>query len=84
MVVVAKPPSMRRAVFTVDTYGKWLPLGNKAAVDRGDDRPSGNKAVTQTKSGTANVPAVPDSFGGPSRTRTVDPLIKSQLLYQLS
>jgi len=26
---------------------------------------------------------VPD-FGGPSRTRTVDPLIKSQLLYQLS
>jgi len=23
-------------------------------------------------------------IGGPSRTRTVDPLIKSQLLYQLS
>jgi len=27
---------------------------------------------------------VADSLGGPSRTRTVDPLIKSQLLYQLS
>jgi len=27
---------------------------------------------------------VPDSIGGPSRTRTLDPLIKSQLLYQLS
>ena len=27
---------------------------------------------------------VPDSSGGPSRTRTLDPLIKSQLLYQLS
>jgi len=27
---------------------------------------------------------VADLLGGPSRTRTVDPLIKSQLLYQLS
>jgi len=27
---------------------------------------------------------VPVNNGGPSRTRTVDPLIKSQLLYQLS
>jgi len=27
---------------------------------------------------------VPVTIGGPSRTRTVDPLIKSQLLYQLS
>ena len=27
---------------------------------------------------------IPDLFGGPSETRTPDPLIKSQLLYQLS
>ena len=27
---------------------------------------------------------LPDLIGGPSRTRTLDPLIKSQLLYQLS
>ena len=27
---------------------------------------------------------VPGFFGGPSETRTPDPLIKSQLLYQLS
>jgi len=27
---------------------------------------------------------VPVVLGGPSRTRTLDPLIKSQLLYQLS
>jgi integrase len=26
---------------TVDTYGKWLPMGNKAAVDRLDDAPAG-------------------------------------------
>ena len=26
---------------TVDTYGRWLPRGNKAAVDRLDDAPPG-------------------------------------------
>jgi integrase len=30
---------------TVDTYGKWLPMGNKAAVDRLDDYQSGSKMV---------------------------------------
>ena len=29
---------------TVDTYGKWLPMGNKAVVDRLDD-PDGSKSV---------------------------------------
>jgi len=68
---------------TVDTYGRWLPLGNKAAVD-GLDEPSGIKTVAETESGAPGAPETPDSFGGPSRTRTLDPLIKSQLLYQLS
>ena len=31
---------------TVDTYGKWLPMGNKAAVDRLDDG-SGSKVVAK-------------------------------------
>jgi integrase len=30
---------------TVDTYGKWLSMGNKAAVDRLDDWESGNRMV---------------------------------------
>src|SRR5436309_9537862 len=68
---------------TVDTYGKWLPMGNKAAVDRLDD-PSGSKVVAKTATGTSGVLEVPVNAGGPSRTRTLDPLIKSQLLYQLS
>jgi integrase len=34
---------------TVDTYGKWLPLGNKAAVNRLDDQ-SGSKMVTTYES----------------------------------
>jgi len=29
---------------TVDTYGKWLPMGNKALVDRLDE-PTGSKTV---------------------------------------
>ena len=68
---------------TVDTYGKWLPMGNKSAVNHLDE-PSGSKVVAKAKSGTSNVPEVPDLNGGPWRTRTSDPLIKSQLLYQLS
>ena len=40
----------------------------------------GGKAV----SGAPSAPEAPEKFGGPSRTRTLDPLIKSQLLYQLS
>jgi len=68
---------------TVDTYGKWLPMGNKAAVDRLDEG-SGSKTVAKRLTGTPGVLEVPVRNGGPSRTRTLDPLIKSQLLYQLS
>ena len=68
---------------TVDTYGKWLPMGNKVAVDRLDQQ-SGSKVVAENASGASDAPEAPDSSGGPSRTRTLDPLIKSQLLYQLS
>ena len=51
-------------------------MGNKAAVDRLDDG-SGSKVVARSKSGTPGDPEMPDSIGGPSRTRTLDPLIKS-------
>ena len=68
---------------TVDTYGKWLPMGNKAAVNRLDDE-SGSKVGAKTATGTPAVTEVPVVIGGPSRTRTLDPLIKSQPLYQLS
>ena len=36
---------------TVDTYGRWLPIGNKAAVDRLDDATpgaSGSKVVANS------------------------------------
>ena len=44
----------------------------------------GHQSGTKSKSGAPGVLEAPDKNGGPSRTRTLDPLIKSQLLYQLS
>ena len=72
---------------TADTYGKWLPLGNKAAVDRLDATSfveSGSKVVADTTGGPEEASEVVEDIGGPCRGRTYGPLIKSQLLYQLS
>ena len=43
---------------TVDTYDKWLPMGNKAAVNRLDEE-SGIKTVAKMKTGTPVVTEVP-------------------------
>src|SRR4029078_13093686 len=72
---------------TVDTYGKWLPKGDKAAVDSLDDtcrRGSGDRVMTLTTGGAAIAVQVADLENGPTEDRTPNPLIKSQLLYQLS
>jgi Phage integrase family len=72
---------------TADTYGKWLPLGNKAAVDRLDATnflESGSKVVADPALLPEENSEVIEKFGGPCRGRTYGPLIKSQLLYQLS
>ena len=72
---------------TADTYGKWLPLGNKAAVDRLDATLGPQSGSTVVAVGgleeTGNSEVI-GKFGGPCRGRTYGPLIKSQLLYQLS
>ena len=44
----------------------------------------GHQLGTKSNSGASSDPEAPEKIGGPSRTRTLDPLIKSQLLYQLS
>ena len=41
---------------TVDTYGRWLPMGNTAAVDRLDD-PSGGKVVAKKTGRPGGRPA---------------------------
>jgi hypothetical protein len=50
-------------------------MGNKEAVNQLDDQ-NGSKVVAKTASATPDAPEVADSIGGPSRTRTLDPLIK--------
>jgi len=48
---------------TVDTYGKWLPMGNKAAVDRMDDAQvaaSGSKTVAAAHAAVMATPEVAD------------------------
>jgi integrase len=49
---------------TVDTYGRWLPMGNQAAVDRLDES-SGSKMVAKAESGDPGVPEPPDLNGEP-------------------
>ncbi len=64
---------------TVDTYGRWLPMGNKAAVDRLDE-PTGSKMVAAGPSGEGSVSEVPETAGAGGRGRTDDLLITNQLL----
>ena len=91
------PPDIQRLpghlsfTATADRSRAWPPTGNAAAADR-PDTPRGSRVAAET---VANWPEVfglwvllvggaQDLDGGPCRTRTCDPLIKSQLLYQLS
>ncbi len=80
---------------TVDTYGKWLPKGNKAAVDRLDDaapEPSGSKVVAnqqnrhrpQAGAVSQGLGLTRNLSGGGYRDRTGDLLIANQPLSQLS
>jgi hypothetical protein len=58
----------------------WLPLGNKAAVDRLDATlvpESGSKVVADGGVGEVENSEVVGKFGGPCRGRTYGPLIKS-------
>jgi len=68
---------------TVDTYGKWLPMGNKAAVNRLDDR-TGSKTVASAAAEAKSRAEMLKKVGSPGWARTSDPLINSQVLYRLS
>jgi len=75
---------------TLRFYAKWIPSKGQRWVDLLDrlggllGSKLGTKIWNQNETGTPGVLEVPVADGGPSRTRTLDPLIKSQLLYQLS
>src|SRR5262249_19807943 len=63
---------------TVDTYGKWLPMGNKAAVDALDS-PSGSKVVATAGQEAARASQGTDSSRATRRSRTGDLLITNCL-----
>lgn len=63
---------------TAHTYGKWLPLGNKSAVDRLDASlgpESGSTVVAEGALVETENSEVIGKFGGPCRGRTYGPLI---------
>jgi integrase len=63
------------------------PHDDAGAVLDADEAPndgSRHHFDSTSESGAPDLSEAPDFVGGPSRTRTLDPLIKSQLLYQLS
>jgi integrase len=79
---------------TLRWYARWLPKSGKSYVDSLDSgglAPKQPKLAPKLRTGTDDMPLLPENaadslenFGGPFRARTGDPLIKSQLLYQLS
>ncbi len=83
---------------TCDLYGRWLPVKSQhggpdrlddavGRVDRGLGATRADRLVANGSSeeqARDRDRATPGKHGGPRRTRTCDPLIKSQLLYQLS
>jgi len=83
-----------RPTTTLQWYAHWIPGGRERFVDgiagpkprKRERRPEahGHRLGTKRDSGAPDAPEAPEMIGGPSRTRTLDPLIKSQLLYQLS
>jgi len=64
---------------TLQHYAKWIPGGEQRFVDLLDAK-VGTKTWHQTGVLEKEGLQVVDFIGGPSRTRTCDPLIMSQLL----
>ena len=72
---------------TLQFYARWIPGKDERFIEAVDERTSdarSHRFGPESSSGAADVLEAPETIGGPSRTRTLDPLIKSQLLYQLS
>jgi hypothetical protein len=70
---------------TVDTYGHLIPGADVAGVDKLDSQPNQQPAATQAQPEEIlkdeKLPQLLENSGEPGRTRTYNPLIKSQLLY---
>ncbi len=69
---------------TVDLYGHLIPGMHRGAIDALADATWRNPGATEEKWDVVREAEVVDYVGGPCRDRTYGPLIKSQLLCQLS
>ena len=69
---------------TVDLYGHLIPGIHRGAVDALAEATKCNPRATERREQPEKEAKDIDLFGGPCRDRTCGPLIKSQLLYQLS
>ena len=91
------PPSKPQRIghgsiqITVDTYGHLIPGANRGAVNRLDDEDAAQPSATQAQPDLdvedLDVGDKRDLFGKrsePRWNRTINPQIKSLLLYQLS
>jgi len=79
------------ATTTLRWYARWLPKSGVSFVDALDTGSTWHQLGTNARSDAdaveiseENTAEALRNFGGPLETRTPDPLIKSQLLYQLS
>ena len=69
---------------TVDLYGHLIPGMHRGAIDALAEATGRNPGATTTGEASERDAELVDLNGGPCRGRTCGPLIKSQLLYQLS
>jgi len=87
LLYVSKQLGHTKPTTTLKYYAKWIPSGEQSYVETLDSPPSsevGTKSWHQVNiTGEGSAEGI-DNNGGPCRDRTYGPLIKSQLLYQLS
>jgi hypothetical protein len=65
---------------TQQFYARWIPAKGERFIEAVDDRTADSRwhrLGTKSDSGAPDAPEAPETIGGPSRTRTLDPLIKS-------
>ena len=86
LLYVSKQLGHAKPTTTLDHYAKWLPSGEQRFVNVLDTQLEkvGTMSWHQVDITEKEDSEVVEKFGGPCRGRTYGPLIKSQLLYQLS
>ena len=86
LLYVSKMLGHSKPTTTLDHYAKWLPTDAQRFVNLLDAplEKVGTKSWHQVDIIEKQDAEVVEEFGGPCRGRTYGPLIKSQLLYQLS